>query len=375
MKRTLPLWLLLGCSDALPDTSQAAPPSAEPQVQAAQGSPAAPAVPVPSGPNALLEDEQNTISVFDLASASTVFVGQKHLVRDWASRVVEVPSGSGTGFVWDTAGHIVTNYHVINGGSSFVVTLNDGRSFDARLVGGEPRKDVAVLKIDAPGIDLVPIRLPPPNQVLRVGQKAVAIGNPFGLDQTLTVGVISALGRDVDGFGGVTIRGMVQTDASINPGNSGGPLLDSHGRLIGMNTMIYSKSGASAGIGFAVPTDAIRRVVPEIIEYGAPQRLGFGVSLLPDEIARRERISGLVIEAVVPGSPAERAGLRGLKPGKYGAVLGDVIVAVQGKTVRTFDDLYQVVDVHKPGDVLQVKVQREGQTLEVPVEIVVLASK
>jgi S1-C subfamily serine protease len=382
MLRTLPLAVLLlhGCSETLRDTSRAAPASGAPtpeapleQASAPRPDPdqVTPRVPSVSA-HALIEDERNTIAVFEAAQAATVYVTQKRVVRDWSRGAIEVPSGSGTGFVWDDRGHVVTNAHVVDGGRAFTITLHDGRTFEATLRGVEPLKDIAVLRMESPPDDLVAIRLPEKGRELRVGQKAIAIGNPFGLDNTLTVGVISALGRDVEGFGGVTIRDMVQTDASINPGNSGGPLLDSAGRLMGMNTMIFSRSGASAGIGFAVPTRHIRRIVPQIIATGRPQRVGIGVSLLPDGTTARMGIRGIGIRAVVPDSPAAQAGLQGLRQGPRGILLGDVIVAVDGEPVQDFDDLYNQLDPREPGDVVRVTVVRDGRSREVEVPLYVL---
>jgi S1-C subfamily serine protease len=330
-----------------------------------------PEVPPPS-PSAYIEDERNTMAVFEAASRATVFVTQRQVVRDFSRGLVEVPRGSGTGFLWDDRGHVVTNYHVVDGARALSVTLADGSELPATFVGGEPRKDIAVLRIDAPADKLVAIRLPPEGHELRVGQKAVAIGNPFGLDNTLTVGVISALGRDVEGYGGVTIRDMVQTDASINPGNSGGPLLDSQGRLIGMNTMIFSRSGSSAGIGFAVPVSTIQRVVSQIVEFGKPLNVGLGVTLLQDAQARRLGIRGVILRDVAEGSPAERAGLTGLRPTPRGVAVGDVIVGIDGQEIARYDDLYQALDARSPGDVVAVRLLRDGQTREVDIEVALL---
>ncbi|MFT7520027.1 MAG: S1-C subfamily serine protease [Kiritimatiellia bacterium] len=360
------LLVLAACfepSEALINSSLASPPvAAEAHVTAA--------VPAPS-PSALIEDERNTIAIFDAAADATVFVTQKRAVNAWGSPR-EVPSGAGTGFVWDTNGHIVTNFHVVNGGRSFTVTMHDGTEYSATLVGGEPRKDIAVLRIDAPTDSLTAIRLPTEGAVPRVGQKAIAIGNPFGLDSTLTVGVISAMERDMEGFGGVTIRGMIQTDASINPGNSGGPLLDSSGQLVGMNTMIFSKSGGSAGIGFAVPTKHIRRVVPQLIATGQPRRVGLGVSLIQDQIARRAGIEGVVIRSVSAGSPASDVGLRGLRQTDQGTEIGDVITSIDGHKVSNFDQLYNALDPHEPGDSVMVGVRRDGEIIDVKIQIYVL---
>lgn len=335
----------------------------------ASATPLVPALP----PTALLDDERNTMQVFEAAAPATVFVTQKQVVRDWSLRALEVPSGTGSGFVWDRQGHIVTNYHVIasrGGGVSYAVSLYNHNTYEARLVGGEPHRDIAVLKIDAPAEELTPIRILPPEARVVVGQKAIAIGNPFGLDHTLTTGVISATGREVEGYGGVSIRDMIQTDASINPGNSGGPLLDSSGRLIGMNTMIYSKSGVSAGIGFAVPVSTIRRIVPQLVQRGYVERAGLGVTLLPDEYAARAGLRGVVIAEVLKGSPAERAGLQGLQQTLGRAVLlGDVIVGIDDIRVQDYDDLFNALDRYRVGERVTVKILRKGKQMSVPLEL------
>lgn len=320
-----------------------------------------------------IEDEQNTVDIFDNAGPGTVFVTQNQIVRDrYTMRATEVPAGSGSGFIWDTDGHIVTNYHVIDGSSHLTVTLYNQKTYPAKLVGGEPKKDIAVLKIDAPADELTPIPRPDDTYELAVGQKAIAIGNPFGLDHTITTGIISAMGRDQLGYGGVTIRDMIQTDASINPGNSGGPLLDSSGQLIGMNTMIFSKSGASAGIGFAVPFSTIKRVVPQFIRTGKAQQIGLGISILPDAIARRNGIQGVIVRQVANNSPAARAGLRGVEQNYRGTYIGDVIVGIDDKKVTNYDTLYNALDTHQPGDTIQVKIRREGKIISLPVELYVL---
>ena len=278
-------------------------------------------------------------------------------------RTVEVPAGAGTGFIWDAEGHIVTNCHVALADCTrgipprkLSVTLYDQKTYDATVIGSDPYKDVAVLKI-SPTDKLVPIRRVPEGNSIRVGQKAIAIGNPFGLDHTLTVGVISAMGREVKGIGGVTIRDMVQTDAAINPGNSGGPLLDSQGQLIGMNTMIFSNSGSSAGIGFAVPHSIIERVVPQIIENGRPTRVGLGVSILNDEAASRLGVDGVVVDRVGPTSPASKAGLRSATRSSTGWTI-DVIVGVDGERVKSYDDLYNALEAKAAGEKVSLSVLR-----------------
>ena len=322
---------------------------------AAQG--IAAAAPIPPG---LLEDERNTIEVFRRCSRSVVFIVNAQTQRDFFTlNAVEVPQGSGSGFVWDTLGHIVTNFHVVQGGDAWSVTLSDGKRYDAELVGQEQNKDLAVLRIKAPASSLVPLDLGN-SEGLVVGQKVLAIGNPFGLDQTLTTGVISALGREIKSVVGTTISDVIQTDASINPGNSGGPLLDSPGRLIGLNTAIFSPSGASAGIGFAVPVATIKGVVPQILEFGHVKRAGLGVTPLADVYARQYGIDGVVIRDVARGGAAARAGLRGLQADRFGSViLGDVIIGIDDREIHTFDDMYQALDRRHAGDHVRVRVRNE----------------
>lgn len=320
------------------------------------------------GPGALIEDEQNTISVFEAAAPATVFVTQKRQVYNWA-QLVEVDSGTGSGFIWDTGGHVVTNYHVISGARSLVVTLSNGEEYPATVVGGDPRKDIAVLKLTgAPQSALVPIRRPD-SHALQVGQKTIAIGNPFGLDHTLTTGVISATGRELKGYGEVTIKDMIQTDASINPGNSGGPLLNSSGELIGMNTMIYSPSGSSAGIGFAVPIATIERTVADIIEDGHVTQVGLGITIVEDALARRAGIKGVVIKEIIPNSPAASADLIGLRQTRRGTYPGDVIVKIDTRTVASYNDLYTALDGRRPGEVVTVTVVRDQQQRTVDLEL------
>ena len=326
----------------------------------------------PLSQNGLLETERNSVDVFAQAAPSTVFVTQSQLVRRWgASDPVEVPAGTGTGVIWDTQGHVVTNFHVVDGASSLEVALHDGSTWPARFIGGEPRKDIAVLQIDAPKDLLAAAVLPPVGAGLQVGQKVLAIGNPYGLDHTLTVGVVSAIDREILGYGGVSIRGVIQTDASINPGNSGGPLLNSKGQLIGINSQIASASGASAGIGFAVPVDTVRRVVSEVVEFGQVQQAGMGVRLVDDRLARRAGIpAGVVLRSVVAGSPAEEAGLIGLQDD--GRVPGDIVVGVNGESVTDYDDLYNALDGRKAGEEVTLQVLRNGETREVILALILL---
>jgi len=322
-------------------------------------------------PPFLLEDERNTIEIFREQSDAVVFIRNSELRRQMFSRnVMEVPRGSGSGFVWDNRGYIVTNYHVIQGGDQMSVTLSDGTEHDARIVGGDANKDLAVLKIevDNPG-RLTAVRLGDSKDLL-VGQKVLAIGNPFGLDQTLTTGVISALGREIRSVANTTISDVVQTDASINPGNSGGPLLDSRGYLIGVNTAIYSTSGSSVGIGFAVPVSTVKRIVPQLIEFGKATRAGLGVSLLGDDLARRWGIQGVIIQEVQRGSAADRAGLQGSTQDRRGRVrVGDVIIGINNSSVTNYDDLYTALDKHRPGDKVTIRYVRDDREKEVMIKL------
>jgi S1-C subfamily serine protease len=352
---------------AQPGQPQAVPPANTPSDMP---EPALPIVPL--GPHARTEDEDNSISVFRAVAASTVFVTKANIIFNRFSRPVEVPLGTGSGFIWDKQGHIVTNYHVVEGARSFSVTMHDHKTFDAELIGVDDRKDIAVLKVQDAPPNLQPIRVEKGLE-LSVGQKTLAIGNPFGLDQTLTTGIISALGRSVPGVGGVTIRDMVQTDAAINPGNSGGPLLDSSGRLIGMNTMIYSQSGSSAGIGFAVPVAAIARAVPQIIRGGKPDRIGIGIGIDPSQsLERQYGIRGVLVMDVAEGGPAAKAGIKGAVRTRRGIAFSDVIVAIDGEAVKSYDDFYNIIDRHEPGQKVTITVQRAEERVDLQVELMLL---
>ncbi len=373
----------IGCRPRpAPPVAEAASPAQPNFPGAAPGTPASAATvaPIaPLSPNARTEDERNTIAIFRDLAPSTVFVTQTQRVVDYFyGEEQEVKSGSGSGFIWDADGHIVTNFHVVQGASSLKVTFFNARTFDAKVVGVEPRKDIALLKVVGGKEGPVPTELfkaarIPQSFNLEVGQKTVAIGNPFGLDHTLTTGVISALGRQVLGIGGVTIRDMIQTDAAINPGNSGGPLIDSAGQLIGMNTIIYSKSGTSAGIGFAVPVSTIARVVPQLLKSGKAESVGIGVRIdQQSQIERRNGIRGVLVLGVEPGGPAAKAGLRGVQRTAIGTRIGDVIVAIDKKKVESYDDLYNALDARRPGDKVEVTIKRGEELLNVMVEAVVL---
>jgi S1-C subfamily serine protease len=326
-----------------------------------------PVTPAPAEPG---PDERATMAVFERATKSVVFIANTAIQRDiWSFDIMEVPQGSGSGFVWNKQGHIVTNFHVIYGAHAIKVTLADRSEYQARVVGIDPDHDLAVLQIQAPENVLEPIAVGTSHD-LRVGQKVLAIGNPFGLDHSLTTGVVSALGRTIKSMSNRTIEGVIQTDAAINPGNSGGPLLDSSGRLIGVNTQIVSPSGAYAGIGFAVPVDTVNRIVPELIKHGKLIRPGLGVSLVPDSIARRWGIKGLVIGKVARGGAADRAGLKGARETVTGRVeLGDIILAVGGKPVTTVDELMDVMEGHKVGDQVTVDILRGNRRQQVSVTL------
>lgn len=311
------------------------------------------------------EDETNNIEVFKAASPSVVFVTNSALYRNrFNLNVQEVPQGSGTGFVWDQNGLIVTNFHVIENASKLTITLQDQSNWDAEVVGASEDKDLAVLRIKAPADKLVPLPLGD-SSILEVGRKVIAIGNPFGLDTTLTVGVVSALGREINSLSNRTIRDVIQTDASINPGNSGGPLLNSLGQLIGVNTQIISPSGASAGIGFAIPVNTVKKVVPQLVQFGHEVRPIIGIQNLSDAVSRQQGIEGVAVVAVTPGMPAEAAGLVGMSQNWRGEpMLGDVIIEVDGTRVNNSDDLLNAIEQHQPGETVKVITDREGERME-----------
>ena len=320
----------------------------------------------------LTEDERNTIEVVRKTRNSVVYITNLQYVRDFFySSDQPVPRGSGSGFVWDDQGHIVTNFHVIDEGDKFMVSLSDQKQVEATLVGRDPSKDVAVLKLGERVPDLAPVAIGI-SRDLQVGQKVIAIGNPFGFDHTVTKGIVSALGRSMLGAGDVTIRDMIQTDASINPGNSGGPLLNSSGELIGMNTMIASPSGASSGVGFAIPVDTIRKIVPQIIQFGKVTRPDIGgVSFVRDEVAQRARIEGALILEVAKGSNAYDQGLRGLYRDNFGRLLiRDVVTGIDATKVKSYDDLFAALDSYKIGDKVTLTVEREGKARKVSLQLV-----
>ena len=315
-------------------------------------------------------DEKATIDVFDEFKNATVHVTSLRVARNQITLDVnEIPQGTGSGFIWDTSGYIVTNFHVIQMGDRASVTLNDGTTYPATIVGGTPDKDLAVLHIDCDPKKLKAVALAESSK-LRVGQKVLAIGNPFGLDQTLTTGVISGLGREIKSVSGRPIYDVIQTDASINPGNSGGPLLDSSGRLIGINTAIYSPSGANAGIGFAVPSDTINAIIPQLMKYGKLQRPGLGINILSDQIAAQKKLDGVVIIGVAPDGAADHAGVKGAQQTQDGMVMGDMIVGLDNVEVHHSSDLYKTLDAHKVGDTVDLALaDNEGHKRTVKVTL------
>lgn len=345
--------------------------SGHPQISRRSGTNSVDRLPPVTERGSLRPEEESAISVYREVSPSVVSVANKALVRAgiFGFQIYEVPQGSGSGFVWDRDGHIISNYHVIHQASAVTVTFPDGATFDARLVGVDPDNDLAVLRIDAPAERLHPVVVGA-SRDLQVGQSVLVIGNPFGLDTTLTIGIVSALGRTITSMTDRRIQDVIQTDAAINPGNSGGPLLDSAGRLIGVTTAILSPSGAHAGIGFAVPVDTLARVVPQLIAKGRVSRSGIGVQLLPDHVTRQAGIRGAAVLAVVPQSPAAQSGLLGVSRNRFGElVLGDVITAIEGETINDIEDLRDAFERHRPGDKVKLAVRRGNGTREVEVEL------
>jgi S1-C subfamily serine protease len=329
----------------------------------------APVVVTPRGE--LAPAEQSTVELFRTASPSVVYITKLAVRADpFRRNLLEIPEGTGSGFVWDRQGHIVTNHHVIEGAGGARVTLADGSTWPAELVGSVAAKDLAVLRIQAPTEQLTPLPIGTSHD-LAVGQHVFAIGNPFGLDHTLSTGVVSGLEREILSAGGQPIQGVIQTDAAINPGNSGGPLLDSAGRLIGVNTAIYSPSGASAGIGFAVPVDTVARVVPQLIAHGRVIRPALGVHLADPRMLQRLQLQGALVLGMEPGSPAERAGLQPTRRDVYGRlILGDLIVGVDDQRVEEPIDLYRILDRREVGDTVRLRLRRGGEELVVETQLV-----
>ena len=314
----------------------------------------------------LAADEKSTIQIFQTNAQAVVYITTSDLRRDFFSlNIYEIPRGTGSGFIWDNKGHVVTNYHVIEQANRVDVTLSDGTAWKATVVGISQEKDVAVLYIAAPPTKLSPITIGDSRNLL-VGQKVFAIGNPFGLDHTMTSGIVSALGREIKAVSGQTIRDVIQTDAAINPGNSGGPLLDSAGRLIGINTAIYSQSGENAGIGFAVPVEVVNRVVPDLIQYGKVIRPGLGVTIANDIINSRQG-GGILIINVRPGSAAEKAGLLGTTRFNGEIILGDIIESINEVTMANSDDLRHELDKYAIGQEVNLGIARDGEHRQVKI--------
>jgi S1-C subfamily serine protease len=318
-------------------------------------------------------DEQSTIDLFEKSKASVVYISTRKEVMDfWTRNTFSVPQGTGSGFIWDDKDHVVTNLHVIAGASEAWIRLSDGRDYNATLVGTSPDHDLAVLKIT------VPTNPPPALPVgashdLKVGQRVFAIGNPFGLDWTLTTGIVSALDRSLNAENGATIEHLVQTDAAINPGNSGGPLLDSAGRLIGITTAIYSPSGAYAGVGFAVPVDTVNRIVPKLIATGRYERPTLGIGMdenLNTAITEHLGVQGVAVLGVYPNSGAASAGLRSAQRNRGGdIVIGDLIAEIDGKAVSSPSSLYSILDEHEIGENVRLTILREGKKQTVNVQL------
>ena len=318
----------------------------------------------------LRPDEQAIVDLFENASPSVVYITAVTRRRDFFGRTGEVPLGTGTGFVWDRDGHVVTNAHVLQRAPNVRVVMHDQTSYMAEYVGQSDRHDLAVLRIDAPAQSLRPVLLGDSDRV-RVGQSVYAIGNPFGYSATLTTGIISALSRQIAGLTGDIIEDVIQVDAAINTGNSGGPLLDSRGRVIGINSQIASPSGTSAGIGFAIPVNTVTRVVPQLIRHGeyTPARLGILTEQpLSGYVTRRLGVNGVLITEVTPESGAARVGLRGTDPNAD--QVGDIIVRIEGEPVQSLRDLRLVLDRYEPGDEVEVTIYRyrggEMQDIVVP---------
>jgi S1-C subfamily serine protease len=356
-------WLSWRTGDAAlrPDEAQRAVPRVELKL---------PEQPAQTLPADLTAFEKRTIDVFHQSAPSVVFITTITLTTDAFHRdVLAIPAGTGSGFVWDNKGNIVTNFHVIREGNAARVTLDDHTTYNAKLVGHSADKDLAVLHIDVPDDKLRPLPRGSSSSLV-VGQIALAIGNPFGLDHTLSTGVVSGLEREITSATGRPIFGVIQTDAAINPGNSGGPLLDSGGRLIGVNTAIVSPSGTSAGVGFAVPVDIVERIVPQLIDHGRVVRPGLGIGMDP-QLNRATGIDGVLILNVSPGGAAEEAGLRpttrDAESGRI--VLGDVIVAVDGVPVHDQSDLFRRLDDKQVGDRVELTIKREGKEKRVSVEL------
>ncbi|NDV01928.1 S1C family serine protease [Pseudoroseicyclus tamaricis] len=327
--------------------------------------------PVPPAPIILSEEEADLIGLFEAARDSVVAIATaEQRLNPFTRARVDAPLASGSGFLWDEAGHVVTNAHVLSGASTVSVSLADGRSVDAQLVGTDPSHDLAVLKIAEEDL---PAPLPVGDSAaLRVGQGVMAIGNPFGLDWTLTTGIVSALDRDLQEATGYTISGLIQTDAAINPGNSGGPLMDMRGQMIGVNTAILSPSGSSSGIGLAIPAHVVKRVVPQLIETGryTPPSLGITFDPRINAAVNRQGLEGALVLYVEPGTAAEAAGLEPARLSASGRIApGDVVVAVEGMPVTRLEDLMSAIDRREVGEEVEITVSRGRRERDVTLEL------
>lgn len=321
----------------------------------------------PASLDELLPSEKNNAEVFQKFAPKVVFIHRFEKVGKFRQKKF-VQAGAGSGIIWNEKGYIVTNYHVIKGAASLGIGMGS-EIIPAKVVGFEERKDIAVLKIDDPEAlsflkNYVPFKLVHYRDVL-VGQKAIAIGNPFGFDHSLSIGIVSALGRNVPGAGGANIHNTIQTDAAINPGNSGGPLLDSKGRLLGLNTVIFSSTGSSVGIGFAIPSDDLERIVPQLINNGKAMVPGIGIKRASPRMEQKLGIrNGILIDKTFPNTPAART-LQGTGKDKKGKVVaGDVIVGVNGQPVFDYDSFYSIMDAVSVGDEITLNVDRRGKELQ-----------
>ncbi len=322
----------------------------------------------------VVSDEQNSIEVYRTLSPGVAFIKTSSKVENFYGEESERESGNGSGSVIDAQGHILTNYHVVENSSKLTVSFGGDKVYPATFVGGDPDTDLAVIKIEPPTTGLTVISLGDSDK-LNVGQKVLAIGNPFGLDRTLTTGVISGLQRPIRARNDRPIEGAIQTDASINPGNSGGPLLDKFGKMIGINSQILSRSGGSVGVGFAIPVNIAKRVVPQLLEFGEVRRPKLGANLISVEQLSQQGLrlpvaNGLLIRNAIDGGSAKAAGLRGISQGvEGGIVLGDIVTAVDGERLNDLDDLYRFLDKKQIGDTVQVQVFRDNKTVTIPVKL------
>ena len=322
-----------------------------------------------------VSDEQNNIEIYKTLAPGVAFITTTSTVENYYGQESESETGNGSGSVIDAQGHILTNYHVVEGATKLTVSFGGDKVYPAKVVGSDADTDLAVIQIEPPTTGLTVISLGDSDK-LNVGQKVLAIGNPFGLDRTLTTGVISGLQRPIRARNDRPIEGAIQTDASINPGNSGGPLLDKYGKMIGINSQILSRSGGSVGVGFAIPVNIAKRVVPQLIQFGEVRRPKLGANLISVAQLGQQGLklptdSGLLIRNALNGGAASSAGLRGIQQGADGdIVLGDIITAVDGAKMDNLDDLYRFLDKKQIGDIVQAEIFRDGKTLIVPVKLV-----